>query len=70
MWREYETSELCIEALQKEIYTQQGLLAIAERENEKLRQEVAQLETVVQRQKEQLRKVTVYYPRDFSRQAE
>jgi len=55
MWQEYGTPALCIEALQREVYTQQGLLNIAERENEKLKQEIAQLETVVQRQKEQLR---------------
>jgi len=56
---EKEEAFICLQEDFDDLYNQtkivQGLLTIAERENEKLRQEIAQLETVVQRQKEQLR---------------
>ena len=61
MWHEFETEKEAIEALQSEVTTLTGLLQIAERENEKLKQEIIKLETIVQRQKEQLRSLVVYY---------
>jgi len=62
---EKEEAFICLQEDFDDLYNQtkivQGLLTIAERENEKLQQEIAQLETVVQRQKEQLRASVVYY---------
>ena len=62
---EKEEAFICLQEDFDDLYNQtkivQGLLTIAERENEKLKQEIAQLETVVQRQKEQLRASVVYY---------